>query len=139
MEKITYALICQEVLGNEGDLIIRNPKYLLTPLNIPGNFSFTLAIGVANLAEDGEYNLVVELFPPTRKKIIKIIDIKFNTPAKAFEHDYQIFEGNLNFGFPNFEFYEDGVYKLDIKLINDENSVTSNLEFMVKAKVKIDS
>ena len=135
MEKITYLLICQDVLSNDKEQIIRNPIYLMTPLNIPGNFSFTVALGIANLKEDGQYKITLEIISPD-STTQKLVDAHFTTPPKSNGHgDNQIFEGNLDFGHPNFEIYKDGIYLVIVTLSSDKITLKKETEFFVKKKL----
>lgn len=134
MERITYFLICQDVLSNDKEQIIRNPIYLMTPLNIPGNFSFTVAMGVANLKENGQYKIVLEIVDP-ESNVKKLIDANFTTPPKSQNHDKQIFEGNLNFGYPNFEFYKEGIFRVIVNISSETVNLRQEAEFMVKKKL----
>lgn len=137
MTKINYFLICQDVLGNENEQIIRNPYMVLQPLSIPGNFSFTVSLGLYDLESSKNYRLKIELISPDNTSK-EIRDISFTAPT--IELDQQpdaIGIGNLNLAFPNFEFYHKGVYKFKLSISTTELIDEKEIEILVKEKTRI--
>lgn len=128
MTHINYFIACQEVLANEKDQIIRNPYMLLTPLSIPGNFSFTLAIGVFDLKPAVNYLFQVNLTNP-EGNITEVLKAPFISPEdfelQAINNNNGMGLGDFNLDMENFEFYKTGVHIFTLNLYSAGELVDS--------------
>lgn len=127
MPKVGYLLVCQEATaGPDGVLIIRQPFPAITPLSIPGNYTFSLAFALYDLKTDTQYDLAMIVKDPSGKEIIK------NNFNFSFSEDpsNKVPYGEMNVTFPNFPFMVPGLYSVEVGVVGD---VFKKLELPVHA------
>lgn len=129
MAKIGYFVVCEAVFGSGNEMIIKNPYEAITPLSIPGNYSFAMAFSLLNLTKNRKYILNFKIVDPNGKEISNHkIDFDFMPPE---EIEDSISSGSMTVNFNNVEFYVQGPHKFIIS-VNDDS--TKEIEIMVFPK-----
>lgn len=123
MLSIGYLIICEEVIPEKDQIIIRKPLAALTPLNIPGNFSFKVAFSLHNLDKKdfGEENKVRVIFKdPNGNNVIDTgeLQMRTNPDGRPDNATVEIAEADLSIN--NVDLYHKGIYTL-ILCVNDES------------------
>ncbi len=121
MAKIGYLLLCEDVIGNQNEMSIHKPYVALSPLSIPGNYSFTIAFSLFDLKENSKYELKITMVTPSGTVVLNDnFEFEFTVPEGVTR---KVPYGQMNIGFPNFPLREKGIYELTL-MINDESSKT---------------
>lgn len=117
MPKVGYLLVCQEAMeGPDKKLMIRNPFPAITPLNVPGNYTFTLAFALYDLKSDTQYDLAMIIKDPSGEEILRNnFNFSFNE-----DPDNKVPYGEMNVTFPNFPFKVPGLYTVEVGIEGNE-------------------
>lgn len=116
MAKIGYLVVCQEVgEGPNRGLMISHPYPAITPLSIPGNYSFVVAFSLYDLKAGTKYDLTVDIKDPNGT-IINHGNFNFTFDEGP---DGQTPYGEMNMSFPNFPFRIPGLYTIDVAVSPD--------------------
>lgn len=130
MLRIGYIVICEDVIREpeQGRLHIRNPMPALTPLSLPGNFSFKVAFSLHNIIESDRgkvNNLRIVFKDPNGKVIIDTQELKMIQDDDRKHAIIEVAEVDLSMN--NIELYETGLYTLILNV----NGETKELEIPV--------
>jgi len=123
MLKIGYLVICEDIIIENNQISIRRPFSALTPLNLPGNFSFKVAFSLHNLTKEnfGEENtLKIEIKDSNDKTVVDTgnLNLQTNPRNKPETSRVEIAEADMTFN--NIELYSEGIYTLTL-YVNEEN------------------
>ncbi|MGE1234077.1 DUF6941 family protein [Bacillus altitudinis] len=117
MYNIGYAVICESAFNNGKQIIIKNPYSVISPVNIPGNFSFDLAFSIIKDSEpsDGveDAQLKFRLEDPEGRVVVNSETL---TIKVVNEENKNFLYGDANFNFANVEFFKEGNFNLKIVL-----------------------
>jgi|SRR5690625_1760300 len=135
MLQIGYVIICEDVIKDGNQTIIKKPLPIIAPLNLPGNFSFKVAFSLHNLNEDdfGKENTVRILFKDENgKKVFDTDKLKLRTDASNKPGDSMVEIAEADLGINNIDLFEEGIYTL-ILTVNNESA---ELKIPVRARGK---
>ncbi|MCJ8223363.1 MULTISPECIES: DUF6941 family protein [Bacillus] len=119
MFKIGYVVICENVYNDGNQFIIKNPYSIISPVNIPGNFSFNLAFSMMKILETERSEEVAQLQiimkDPDNEVCINTGVLKASpTPRNEREAEHKILIGDASINFSNIVFKKEGFYTLEI-------------------------
>lgn len=124
MLQIGYVVICEDVIQDNNQSLIKRPLAALVPLSIPGNYSFKVAFSLHNTnKEDFGKNNTLRLFlsDPDDNIITDtgILNIQTNNPPE--NSSVEIAEADV--GMNNVEFYKEGIHTLHLNINDNEKTV----------------
>lgn len=126
MLQIGYLIICEDVIKEQGQTIIQKPFPVLTPLNLPGNFSFKVAFSLHNLTEEhfGKENILkVMLKDSNGKDVVNTGDLNLQTNPNSKPDGSSVEIAEADISFNNVEFYTDGIYSLTLTVNENEQTL----------------
>ncbi|MGN8647874.1 DUF6941 family protein [Gracilibacillus sp. HCP3S3_G5_1] len=127
MAQIGYVIICDEVFDNNNrGFTINNPYAQITPMVIPGQFSFSLSFSIFEIDPTKEYRIIIDLSSPHEK--IWDADINFSTKPGVTNATHTL----INIPFKNILLKEEGIYKVNVRILWDEEENSKELKFPVK-------
>ncbi|MBU8564515.1 hypothetical protein [Bacillus licheniformis] len=119
MFNIGYAVICENAFNDGKQIIIKNPYSIISPVNIPSNFSFNLAFSIIKVPaptdEADAALLQFRLKDPDGNDIV-ISDALTIKVGNQEEDSQKYMYGDANFNFSNIEFLKEGNYNLEMHL-----------------------
>lgn len=135
MLQIGYMIICEDIVINRDQLLIKKPLPILAPLSLPGNFSFKVAFSLHNLNKEdfGKENNVQLVFKDDEGNIVfdtGELKLQTNINQKPQGSTVEIAEADI--GINNVDLFKEGIYTLTLKVNND----SKDLKIPVKARKK---
>lgn len=122
MLQIGYLIICDEVIQDPNQLIIRKPLTALTPLNLPGNFSFRVAFSLYNFNEQdfGKDNKVRVTFKdPDDKIVLDTGELNMKTDPNNATANSSLEIAEADMGITNVDLFKKGIYTLTLTVNED--------------------
>lgn len=118
MAYINFLVYSDDAIMENGKFSLVNPMTALFPLRVPGQFSFTVTIGVMEITTEKEnYKLRYTLTGPLEgdaKVVIQTDELDVERPPSLLPSDYQ--GGIVSLEFKNVDFREEGTYTTEIFL-----------------------
>jgi hypothetical protein len=123
MPKISTFMYCEEAIGNGQKMQISGPLQIITPLFVPGMFSFAVVFGILDVdLSTCSYSLQVKFLSPQKDEIL--IDSGVLQLDKQQQSENKLppeMRGVMfNFDFRNVPFRQEGIYKTVILLNGEE-------------------
>ncbi|WP_078392066.1 hypothetical protein [Shouchella patagoniensis] len=136
MWEIGYLIVCEDVGKTSNGELMMKPIGVMSPINIPGNYSFYIAFSLFNKdinksKEDGVLRFIVK--DPNNGVVEDSGDLNFNPiPLNESSDEHELATGEADIRLNNVELNIEGVY--EVELIIDGNS--KRVKFPVKVKNK---
>ncbi|SDB89420.1 hypothetical protein SAMN05421734_102251 [Pelagirhabdus alkalitolerans] len=123
MLKIGYLLICEDTYEKNGKIMIDKPLPNISPLSLPGNYSFKVAFSLHNFDVEtfGSSNKIQITFKDPEGKIIMDTgekEIRTDLGKQENDSNLEVAQGDLTMN--NVELYIKGIYTLTLR-INEES------------------
>lgn len=97
---------------------IMNPLQALTPIAIPGNFSFSIACNIAGFDTAKENTVRIEFLDPNNNLLYDTGDVKFQLPPEQIKVG-GIASMQFNIDIRNLVFREEGLYLTRVMFNNN--------------------
>lgn len=133
MLQIGYMIICEDVVVNRNQLLIKKPLPILTPLSLPGNFSFKVAFSLHNLNKEDfgkENNIQLVIKDDEGSIVFDTGELKLQTDANQKPKDSTVEIAEADIGINNVDLFKEGIYTLTLKVNNN----SKDLKIPVKAR-----
>lgn len=127
MLQIGYLIICEDVEANKKNLNIRNPLSAITPINLPGNYSFKVAFSLHNFNEEsfGDENVIrITLVDPNERVLVDTGKLKIKTDEKERADKPSLEAAEADVTMNNVEFHTKGLHKLTLSVNSEEKELS---------------
>lgn len=121
--KLTSFVYCQDTKNDQGNTIIVAPFQMLTPINLPTNYSFTFSFGLLGKpAEFVDKKVIAKFKNPNNVEISKSI-FEIPTIPDEFVEKSNYIGIQINLGWMNVVLDVEGVYNTVVEIDGEELKV----------------
>lgn len=123
MIQIGYLILCEDVIQDHNSILLRKPHAQISPISIPGNYSFRVAFSLFNVDSEifGKENTIrIAMKSPNDKIVFDSKEIKIQTDLSKKPDGARIEIVEADAALNNVEFFDEGVYTLTL-LVNNSS------------------